>query len=89
MVNGVIQGIVTNPDGEADYDGFLGALQECVAGNDAILLLEAGHEKMNYVVGAATVITSTDIRYLNLVDTALERAKQMLGNPDWMTQCDC
>lgn len=88
-VNGVIQGIVTDPDGEADYDGFLAVLQECVANKDAILLLEAGHEKMNYIVGAATVITSTEIRYLNLLDMALERAKQMLGNPNWITQCDC
>ena len=88
-VNGPIQGICTDPDGEADYDGFLGVLQECVADNDAILLLETGHEKLHSVVGAATVITRTGIRYLDLWNLAREHAKRMLCNPDWDTRCDC
>ena len=73
---------------DCSYDDFLDALQECVAESDAIIILESGSEKMRYVVGAATVITSKEIRYLDITDLAVKAASEMLGNPNWVTVCD-
>ena len=36
---------------ESSYDEFIDGLQSCVADNDAIIIMEAGNEKMRYVVG--------------------------------------
>ena len=94
---GGISGLQTAPKDEGEdpyylddvsYDDFLDALQECVADNDAIIILESGSEKMRYVVGAATVITSKESQYLNITDLAVEAASKMLQNPNWKTVCD-
>lgn len=76
-----------DPDG-CSYDDFLEALQQCVADDDAVIILESGNEKMRYVVGAATIITAKEIRYLDITDLAVEEASKMLGNPGWETVCD-
>ena len=72
---------------ESSYDEFLDGLQECVADDDAIIILEAGNEKMRYVIGAATVITSDQFAYLDIADLAKQKASEFLSNPSWQTQC--
>ena len=73
---------------ESAYDEFIRGLQEHVAENDAVILMETGHEKLCYVTGAATILTSGGQEYLSLVELAAKRASEMLGNPGWSTQCD-
>ena len=73
---------------ESAYDGFIRGLQEHVAEDDAVILLEAGHKKLRYVTGAATILTNTGHEHLDLAAMAVSRASELLGNPDWRTKCD-
>lgn len=75
---GIIYGIETE-DEDYDYDEFIKGLQECVHDKDAIIIQEVGHEKMRYVAALATIITSKDIKVLDLGDLALDAAKDMLN----------
>lgn len=70
------------------YDEFITGLQACVAEDDAIIILEAGNEKLRYVVGSATVITSNGYEYMNITNFATAKAGKMLGNPTWQTRCE-
>lgn len=72
---------------ESSYDEFIDGLQECVADDDAIIILEAGNEKMRYIIGAATIITSSKFAYLDITDLAKQKASEFLCNPSWQTQC--
>lgn len=75
-------------DDDAAYDAFIEGLQKFVAKDDAIILLEAGNEKLRYVIGSALVITKDGTEYFNITDTAVQIAKEKLGNPDWTTCCN-
>lgn len=73
---------------ESSYDEFIRGLQEHVSEGDSVILLEVGHEKLCYVTGTATILTSSGQEYLSLAEMAANRASEMLGDPDWSTQCD-
>lgn len=75
-------------DNDDSYDDFIDRLQESVADDDAIIILESGNEKMRYVVGSATIITSTECRNMDITDLATKQASEMLNNPSWKTQCE-
>lgn len=70
------------------YEEFFDSLQECVADDDAIIIFEVGNEKMRYVVGSANIITSSDALYLDIKNTAIKKARKLLGNPSWRTKCE-
>ena len=72
---------------DAEYDEFIDRLQECVADDDAIIIIEAGNERMRYVVGSAAIITSKEYHYMDISDLATRKAAEMLGNTDWKTKC--
>lgn len=81
-----------NSEGELDddaYDRFIYGLQACVADDDAILIIEAGHEKLRSVGGSVTIITSEKIDYIDLQDCARNKAQELLGNNEWDTTCYC
>ena len=73
---------------ESAYDEFIRGLQGHVAENDAVILLETEHEKLSYVMGSATILTSSDYAHIDLADVAARKASEMLGNPGWQTKCD-
>lgn len=73
---------------DSSYDNFISVLQSCVAEDDAIIIFETGNEKLRYVVGSATVITSKGYTYMNINDLATLKAAEMLGNPVWKTRCE-
>lgn len=83
-----IESLDEDGDTDVDYEGFLDALRDCVADGDAIIMTEVGNEKLRYVSGIATVITSSDIEVLNLMDVAVKKARDMLGDTQWKTQCE-
>ena len=90
---GTIFGYCPEPDDEdADFDGayeaFEAGLVEHVADGDAILIFEAGNEKMRYVTGYATVITGGGVDGIDLKCAAMEIARHMLGNPEFNTKCE-
>ena len=93
-VYGGISGVrnaMADEDDDADdtaYDEFIAELQDCIADDDAIIILESGNEKLRYIVGSATIITSEDHDYLDITALATERAAEMLKNPDWQTICE-
>lgn len=70
------------------YDEFIDGLQKCIAGDDAIIILESGNEKMRYIIGAATIITSTGCEHLDITSIAAQKAAEILENPDWQTRCE-
>lgn len=72
---------------ESSYDEFIDGLQECVADNDAILIMEVGNEKMRYVVGSASIITSKEYQYMDITNLATRKAAELLGNTGWNTKC--
>ena len=71
-----------------DATGFVSGLQECLAEDDSIIVLEVGHEKLRYFVGAATIITRSSIETIDLTSLAISKAAEMLGNPDYTTCCE-
>ena len=69
-------------------DAFYEALQELVCENDAILIFEVGYEKLRYVVGCCTVITSTEIQYVDIHQQALDLAAKLLNTPGYNTRTE-
>lgn len=72
---------------ESSYDEFIEGLQANVAEDDAVIIFEAGHEKLRYITGIATVITSQKCTFLDITDMATKKAAELLGNSNWATTC--
>lgn len=47
--------------------------------DDAVIIMESGHEKLRYLIGSALVITNRDIEYLDVGTLAVKKASEMLG----------
>lgn len=75
-------------DDDVAYDAFICGLQNHIADDDAVIILESGYEKLNYVVGSAVIITSTTTGYIDLANSACKKAAELLGDPKWTTKCD-
>lgn len=73
---------------DSDILIFCQRMQEILPDGEAIILTETGSEKLNYLVGNVTVITKEQIAEVDLGDCALQKARQMLGNPEFMTRND-
>lgn len=81
-----IMGIATEGEDEYSYDKFIDGLQKIIESNDAIIIFEAGHEKLRSMGMYADIITSKDHDTLDLSRIAVESAKNMLKNSDWETR---
>ena len=77
-----------DPDDDGDMEPFFREMVKILPEDDAFMLFEAGHEKLRYLVGHATVVTHNGIRYNNMQNWALTAARDMLGNPDFTTNTD-
>lgn len=78
-------------DGDSDgyeYNNFIDLLQCSVKEDDAVIIMEVGHEKFNYLCGFATIITSIGIAQVDLANSAIAQAKSILQNPKWYTLMD-
>ena len=75
-------------DEECDYDKFIDGLQKHLVDNDAVIIFEAGNEKLRYVVGSVTVITKDGVEYEDVTNLGLKMAKKMLNDPEYKTQVD-
>ena len=73
---------------ENDFDAFTDGLQQHVAEDDAIIIFEAGHEKLRYVGGGAVIITAKDTKYIDLQTAACKKAAELLQNEKWTTRCE-
>lgn len=85
---GGIAGLPNKSDDEIDddsYDRFTDELQKCVAENDAVIIMEAGHEKLRYITGSAFIITTSGTKYLNMETIALDATEKLLET-DYVTR---
>ena len=73
---------------EKAFDLMVEKFQEILPDDEAIILTEIGNEKMCYLVGVATIITNKVVAVVNLEDYAMAKAREMLNNPNYMTQMD-
>lgn len=84
---GGIAGLI-NSDGEIDddsFDNFVAELQKHIEDNDAVILFEAGREKLKYIVGCATVITCSECESVEITGLAVQKARDLLDDPTWDT----
>lgn len=75
-------------DENNDYniDEFYNKLSKLIADDDAAIFIEIGHEKLRYLIGLVVIVTTNDVKYLDLSNIAIETAKNMLNNPNWTTK---
>ena len=59
---------------------------DSVADDDAILIFEAGHEKLRYVGGGVLIITSEGHEFIDLHEEAFKKAQQLLRDDQWETK---
>lgn len=85
---GGILGFCDTEDDDPDYGEFLVGLQQHICPDDAIIIMEAGHEKLRYVVGCATILTHNGSADLDITSLAVEKAAEMLERKDFKTRCD-
>lgn len=71
-----------------DYDLFLDGLQQHVAADDAVIIVEGGNETLRYIIGSAVVVTRNAIEYFDVTNLATKRAAELLKNPQWTTKCN-
>lgn len=73
---------------EYDYDVFIKTLQRLLPENEALIITTIGDEKLKYVYGNCDIITKNDWVIMNLCDIALDKARDMLKDPEWTTNND-
>ena len=78
----------TGLEDEGSYPELIAALQEIILPGEAVVILESGHEKLCYVIGEAVVITKEAYEGFNIRDMALEKARELLGNPAYKMQME-
>lgn len=74
-------------EGEYNYEAMTKALQKVVHPEDAIIIVESGYEKLRYITGESTVITAEDVEYINIWGESISKARGMLDNKDYDTEC--
>lgn len=82
------QGEEENEECDYDYDAFLNELQKHIADDDAVIIMEGGHEKLRHVTGCATIVTSKAVEFLGIKELAEKRVAKILNKPDWLTRCE-
>lgn len=92
--NGGIAGVKNahcDEDDDVDdsaYDEFIDELKKLIAEDDAIIIMESGHENLRYVQGLAHIITHDEERWLDIKKLAVHAAQDMLQNPNYNTKCE-
>lgn len=87
-IDGYIEDINNEEEVLDAYSNFIEGLQKHICDNDAIIIMEVGNEKLNYVAVNVSVITSKKIKCKNIMDLALDTSRELLKNKDYTTQLD-
>lgn len=77
-----------NEDDEPSIDQLVCELQEILPEDEAVIIMEAGHEGLRYVVGSVMVITRDNYDYAEIKDVGIKLAQEILKNPEWDTICE-
>lgn len=83
-----ILGLIPNGGLDPSVEFFWKVLQQILPGDDAIIITEIGHERMDYLNGSVVVITKAGIEIRDLYETGKNTARRLLNNQDWETQSD-
>lgn len=78
-----------NPDTEDadyDFDEFCTLLSEIMPEDEAFIYTEVGNEKLRYISGFSVIVTKKDIQVIDLISRSIDKAREMLGNPEWKTK---
>lgn len=75
-------------DMDCDYDAFLEELQQVIAPGDALIITTLCYEKLRYLKAYVDIVTHDSIDSIALETAAVKKAREMLGNKDWVTQND-
>ena len=70
-------------EGEYNYDKMCELLQTVVHPEDAIIIVETAHEKLRYVGASSTVITSKEIKHIDIWQESMEAVKNMLDKKEY------
>ena len=65
-------------DDEEEFD-LIPELQELLPDGEAFIYLEAGNEKLRYVIGYALIVTNAEARGVDLAGAAEKVAKELVG----------
>ena len=89
-ITGYIPEDKEDDDDALDYafDNLLQGLQKVVASDDAVIIMEAGAEKLRYVTGIAYIVTKNKISCIDLSAAAVAQAAEDLENDDYQTQLE-
>lgn len=71
-----------------DFDFFVETLCSILPEGEAFILTEVGNEKLCYVSGYSVVATKDGTEIVNLCNDAINKAREMLNNPDFTTKMD-
>lgn len=71
-----------------DYVPIYKELQDILPADEAILIFEAGNEKLRYVNGYVTIITANNIEHRSIRDMGIDVARELLGDKDFTTHCE-
>ncbi len=72
-------------DADPSFDLFEDELQMILHPDDAIIITEVGYEKLRYLTAYSTIITAKGCEYVDLRNCAIDKAQELLGNPNWDT----
>lgn len=72
-------------DEDASFELFEAELQKIIAPGDAIIITEVGYEKLRYLVAYSCVITRDTVDCVDLRELSIDKAQELLRNPDWDT----
>lgn len=75
---------IPDKDGDSSCDNFIAELQKLLPDGEAVIITDAGHEKLHCVNGGVYVITNLDSRYVSLHDIGLSVARELLHNEKWV-----
>lgn len=73
---------------EPDYslDNFITELRKILPEGEAFIYMSTGYEKLRYVGGWGWVVTRNNVKLVDLNDTLLKAAREMIGDNSFDTQ---
>ena len=84
---GDIEGIL-DEDEDPSFDSFVNELQKLIPDGEAVIIVDAGHEKLRCVRGGVCIITNKDWKYIDTHSIGITTARTLLGDPNWTSKCD-
>lgn len=77
---GMYGDILYDKDDEDRFDCFIDEIREILPPDDAMIIIQVGHEGLRYTTGWALVATKKESKFMSLEDMAIECAGSILGD---------